>query len=105
MSKREPKKRYWRREIYLIAGICVGITVMLLPVLVHNMMGLASPFFTSQTDFRIVASETIQSPIDAILELIWLALPGIFVILVLSWIASRRTRWSGYDEAVKWTRR
>jgi hypothetical protein len=102
LSKREPKKRYWRREIYLIAGICVGITVMLLPALVHNMMGVASPFLT---DSGIFASETIQSPIDAILEFIWLALPAIFVVLVLTWIASRRTRWSGYDEAVKWTRR
>lgn len=78
---------------------------MLFPALVHNMMGPASPFLIGLTDTGILSSEAIHSPFDAILEFIWLALPAIFVILVIYWIVGRRTRWSGYDEAVKWTRR
>jgi hypothetical protein len=78
---------------------------MLLPWLVHIMMGPVSPFLHGLTDMEILSAQAISSPLDAVYEFIWLALPAIFVILVLYWVAGRRTRWSGYDDAVKWTRR
>lgn len=78
---------------------------MILPALVHTMIGPASPFTEGLTDERLFSSELIISPVDAIAEFLWLALPAIFVILVLYWVAGRRTRWSGNDDAVKWSRR
>jgi hypothetical protein len=78
---------------------------MMLPILVHATMGPASPFNRVLIEPDFYSSQTILSPFDALAELVWLALPAIFVILVLYWVAGRRTRWSGYDDAVKWTRR
>ena len=78
---------------------------MLLPALLHNIMGPVSPFNQELLDPHVFSAQTISNPIDALYEFIWLALPAIFVILVIYWIAGRRTRWSGYDDAVKWTRR
>ncbi len=78
---------------------------MILPWLVHSMMGPVSPFLQELTNPEILSTQMIISPFDAVYEFIWLALPAIFVILVLYWVAGRRTRWSGYDEAVKWSRR
>jgi hypothetical protein len=105
VSKRTAKNRYQRRIMYLVGGIIVGITVMILPALVHTMMGPSTPFATELTESWAFSSRTIISPLDAIYEFVWLALPAIFVILVLYWIGGRRTRWSGYDDAIKWTRR
>jgi hypothetical protein len=78
---------------------------MLLPFLVHTMMGPISPLNSVTSGSDVYSSETILSPFDVLAELAWLGLPAIFVILVLYWVAGRRTRWSGYDDAVKWTRR
>ena len=78
---------------------------MILPALVHTMMGPASPFIRGLTDPEFLSAQTIDTPIDVIYEFIWLALPAIFVILVLYWVAGRRTRWEGYNNAVKWARR
>ncbi|MFX1565994.1 MAG: hypothetical protein ACFFCH_08400 [Promethearchaeota archaeon] len=105
MTKHKPTKRYRRRVIYLVTGIVIGIAVMILPWLVHSMMGPVSPFLQELTNPEILSTQMIISPFDAVYEFIWLALPAIFVILVLYWVAGRRTRWSGYDEAVKWSRR
>ncbi len=105
MSKRETTKWYWRRVIYLVAGAAIGVTVMLLPALVHTMMGSVSPFNLEPTAPSVFSLEPPTSPIDIVVEFIWLALPAIFVILVLYWVAGRRTRWTGYNDAVKWTRR
>ena len=68
-------------------------------------MGPVSPFNRVLIEPDVYSSLTILSPYDAIVELVWLGLPAIFVILVLYWVVGRRTRWSGYDDAVKWTRR
>ena len=105
MSKQKPKRRNRRREVYLVTGIAIGIAVMILPALVHTMMGSASPFLGGMTDPAVLSSQIIESPLDVLYEFIWLALPAIFVILVLYWVAGRRTRWEGYDNAVKWARR
>ena len=79
--------------------------MMMLPFIVHTTMGPVSPFNRVLTEPDVYSSLTILSPYDAIVELVWLGLPAIFVILVLYWVVGRRTRWSGYDDAVKWTRR
>ena len=68
-------------------------------------MGPVSPFNRVLIEPDVYSSLTILSPYDVIVELVWLGLPAIFVILVLYWVVGRRTRWSGYDDAVKWTRR
>jgi hypothetical protein len=78
---------------------------MIIPFLIHHMMGPASPFMFALTDPQILSSQIIISPVDAAMEFVWLALPAIFIILVLYWLAGRRTRWKGYDEAVKYTRK
>jgi hypothetical protein len=104
VSKEASKKRYRRKILYPVAGIAIGITVMILPFLVHHMMGPVSPFIHGLTDPQILSSQTIVSPIDAAVEFVWLILPAIVVILLIFWISGRRTRWKGYDEAVKYTR-
>ena len=78
---------------------------MMLPFLVHSTMGPASPFTREQYTSDVFEAQIILSPYDALVEIAWLALPAIFVILVLYWVAGRRTRWSGYNDAVKWARR
>ncbi|MFX1319369.1 MAG: hypothetical protein ACFE9O_09525 [Promethearchaeota archaeon] len=105
MSKGTVKQRYRRQILYLLAGIAIGITVMILPFLVHYMMGAASPFIQGLTDPQILSSQTIVSPLDAAVEFAWLILPAIVVILLIFWISGRRIRWKGYDEAVKYSRR
>ncbi|TRO50792.1 hypothetical protein E2P61_07755 [Candidatus Bathyarchaeota archaeon] len=105
VSKGAAKKRYRRQILYSVAGIAIGITVMILPFVVHHMMGPASPFIQGLTDPQILSSETIVSPLDAAVEFVWLVLPAIVVILLIFWISGQRIRWKGYDEAVKYTRR
>ena len=105
MTKQVLSKRNRRREIYLVAGIFFGIAVMMLPFLVHSTMGPASPFAREHVPSDVYGAQTTLSTYDALAEIAWLALPAIFVILVLYWVAGRRTRWSGYDDAVKWSRR
>ncbi len=99
------RKWYKRREMYLVAGIVIGIAVMTIPALVHTMMGLESPFEIAPPISDSFAERGALSSIDVIAEVIWLALPAIFLILALWWVTGRRGRWKGYDEAVKWTRR
>lgn len=105
MTPNKTRKWYKRREVYLVAGIAIGIVVMTMPALVHTMMGTVSPFMLPPaTEDTFVHRGTLAS-IDILAEVMWLALPAIFLILALWWVAGRRQRWKGYDEAVKWTRR
>ncbi|MFX1581691.1 MAG: hypothetical protein ACFFCJ_05670, partial [Promethearchaeota archaeon] len=80
MTKPEQTKQYRRRLIYLMAGIIIGVAVMILPWLVHSMMGPVSPFFGECVNPEFWSAQMIISPLDAVYEFIWLALPAIFVI-------------------------
>jgi uncharacterized membrane protein len=105
VSKHTQKKRNRRRELYLIAGLVVGICLMITPALFHASMGSLSPFMPSYIDSEVFESQTIPTPLDAIIELLWLVVPIILLIIILYILGGRRTRWAGYDEAVKLTRR
>lgn len=106
MSKQTSKKWNRRREFYLIAGLVVGICLMITPALFHASTGFLSPmgppYAWSEPE---VFGGGIINPLDAIIELFWLVVPIIFLIIVLYVLGGRRTRWAGYDEAVKLTRR
>ena len=104
MTKQPPEKRNRRREVSLVAGIIIGVTLLTIPFMVHLMMGETSPFIQNRVEPSVYGDITITSPLDVVIELFWLVLPAIFVILALFWIVRRRRRWSGYDEAVKWMR-
>jgi hypothetical protein len=43
--------------------------------------------------------------LDVLLELVWLSLPALFITIAIYWAVTRRRRWAGSDEAVKWSRR
>ncbi|MDO8055965.1 MAG: hypothetical protein Q6361_03820 [Candidatus Hermodarchaeota archaeon] len=104
MTKPDSRKWYRRRELYLIAGIAFGITLMALPALTHLLLGPVSPF--ERADFYFVPSgELIYSPFDVLIEIFWITLPAIFFIIALYWIIVRRRRWAGHETAVKWSRR
>lgn len=105
MSKQTSKKRNRRRELYLIAGLVVGICLMITPALFHTSMGSLSPFMRVIWEGDVFASQIIVSPLDVIIELFWLVVPIIFLIIVLYILGGRRKRWAGYDEAIKLTRR
>ncbi|MFX0167847.1 MAG: hypothetical protein ACFE89_09055 [Candidatus Hodarchaeota archaeon] len=104
MTNQKLRKWYQRREVYLIAGIAIGITLMMMPAITHLALGPTSPFLEDNREW-FVSGETIASPIDAATELLWIALPAIFFVVALYWIVGRRRRWAGYDSAVKWSRR
>jgi hypothetical protein len=78
---------------------------MIIPALYHVSMGPLSPFMRVFTEPDIMALQTIRTPIDAIIEVLWLIVPIILLIIVLYVLGGRRSRWAGYDEAVKLTRR
>ncbi len=44
-------------------------------------------------------------PVDLTGDLLMLLIPAFIIATVLYLLFSRRTRWAGYDEAVKWIRR
>ena len=105
MSKQISKKRNRRRELYLIAGLVVGISLMITPALFHVSMGSFSPIRTTWSDPDVFDTGIIVTPLDVIVELLLIVVPIIFLIIVLYILGGRRTRWAGYDEAVKLTRR
>ncbi len=78
---------------------------MIIPALVHTLMGPTSPFGFSTAVPTFTEATAIISPLDLVYELILLAIPAIFIVIVIYWIAGRRSSWAGYNEAVKWTRR
>lgn len=104
VTKSNSRKWYQRRELYLIAGITIGITLMAVPALTHLALGPISPFERTDT-YSIPSSELLYSPLDALIELFWITLPAIFFIVALYWIFLRRRRWIGHETAVKWSRR
>ncbi|MFX1491323.1 MAG: hypothetical protein ACFFBU_03630 [Promethearchaeota archaeon] len=104
MTTQHPEKRNRRRELYLVAGIIFGVTILGIPFIVHLIMGETSPFIQSVEEPRIYENIALTSPLDVVIEVVWLVIPALFVILALYWIVRRRRRWSGYDEAVKWMR-
>ena len=104
MTKPVSRKWYQRREVYLIAGIVLGITLMALPALTHRAYGPVSPFVAEYSEPTFGRAE-LSTPIDALVELFWLVLPAIFFVIALYWIVGRRRRWAGHDSAVKWSRR
>jgi len=106
VSKQTSKKRNRRRELYLIAGLVVGICLMITPALFHASMGFFSPIrlLPAWSEPEVFGSGII-GPLDVIIELFWLVVPIIFLIIVLYVLGGRRTRWAGYDEAIKLTRR
>lgn len=98
-----------RRTIYLLTGVVLGIVIMVAPALLL----LALPQALWQSNLRSQFLEgtgaygafPTASPIDIFIEVLWLVLPALIVILALYWLAVHRTRWAGYDEAAKWSRR
>jgi uncharacterized membrane protein YccF (DUF307 family) len=104
VKKQFPEKGKKRRELYLIAGIIVGVTLITIPFIVHLLMGQISPFTITLAERPSYRELAITSPLDVVIEVFWLVLPAIFVILALYWIVNRRKRWAGYNEAVKWAR-
>jgi hypothetical protein len=79
---------------------------MITPALFHASIGSLSPIrtFPYWSEPEVFGSGII-GPVDVIIELFWLVVPIIFLIIVLYVLGGRRTRWAGYDEAVKLTRR
>jgi len=78
---------------------------MITPALFHASMGSYSPLMPAWSDREVFGSQIIPTPLDVIIELFWLVVPIILLIIVLYILGGRRTRWAGYDEAVKLTRR
>lgn len=110
--KRRLTPWYRRREALLAAGIVLGIGVMALPAIFHILLGPNSPFLRAQYDylepfgpFFFAGSDPVPTPFDFFAEVFWLVLPALIIIVFLYWIAIRRTRWAGYEEAIKWSRR
>ena len=48
---------------------------------------------------------TEPAPVDLTDDLLRLLIPAFIIAAILYMLFSRRTRWAGYDEAVKWIRR
>ncbi len=48
---------------------------------------------------------TEPAPVDLTDDLLRLLIPAFIIAAILYLLFSRRTRWAGYDEAVKWLRR
>jgi len=98
-----------RRTIYLLTGVVLGIVFMVTPALLL----LALPQQLQQWNLRSQFLEgtgaygafPVASPLDFFIEVLWLVLPALIVIFALYWLAVHRTRWAGYDEAAKWSRR
>jgi hypothetical protein len=93
----------------VLAGAVVGIAIMLAPALILAAfpwpVGLGS--FSRESGFLWgpFAAYAPASPLDAVVEVVWLVLPALVVILALYWLAAHRTNWAGQDEAAKWSRR
>jgi len=65
---------------------------MMLPFLVHSTMGPASPFAREHVPSDVYGAQTTLSTYDALAEIAWLALPAIFVILVLKILMNYRIK-------------
>lgn len=98
-----------RRTIYLLAGVVMGFAIMVAPALflvtfpqARGLWAVPLQFFQGTGVYDAYAD---VSPFAVFIEVLWLVLPALIVILALYWLAVHRTRWAGYDEAAKWSRR
>lgn len=96
---------YRRREAYLAAGVVLGIVVMAMPAIIHLALGPQSPFIRTHPSEPPSEVTPESSLFEVVGEIFWLIFPALAIIFFLYWIATRRTRWAGYEEAVKWIRR
>jgi hypothetical protein len=102
MVTRKTVPWFRRRETYLVAGVVMGIIVMAMPAIIHVVLGPQSPF----RDYNGTPYlPTEPSLFELVAEIVWLILPALIILFFLYWIVTRRTRWAGYEEAVKWIRR
>ena len=100
----EPK----RRTTYLLAGLVLGIAIMVGPALLLSLFSGQSGAGWASQDAVILALRGALpsvSPLEVVIEVVWLVLPALIIILALYWLAIHRTHWAGYDEAAKWSRR
>ncbi len=84
---------------------------MLIPSFLYFLLG---PYFPSSDTITLPAGgggfygggdEDDPSPVDVTGDIIWLFIPAFVIAAILYFLLARRTRWAGYDEAVKWMRR
>ncbi len=96
-------RRNRRRTLYLVVAILLGICIMAVPALLNLILG---PLFI-QAGNGVYGGEPYAepAPVDLTGDLLWLLIPAFIIASVLYMLFSRRTRWAGYDEAVKWIRR
>jgi hypothetical protein len=98
-----------RHTIYLLTGVVLGIAVMAAPSLL--LLALPQTLWQRSVPLQFLAGwgvygvSAAASPLDVLVEVLWLVLPALIVILALYWLAVHRTHWAGYDEAAKWSRR
>jgi len=98
-----------RRTIYLLAGVVLGIAIMATPGLL--LLALPQALWQRSVPLQflqgwgVYGASAAASPLDVFIEVLWLVLPALIVILALYWLAVHRTRWAGYNEAAKWSRR
>lgn len=83
---------------------------MLIPSFLYFLLG---PYFSPSDqvtqllggEFYGEGSEDVPSPVDVTGDIFWLLFPAFVIAAILYFLLVRRTRWAGYDEAVKWIRR
>ena len=100
----EPK----RRTTYLLAGLVLGIAIMVGPALLLNLLSSERlAYWASQEGLirGLLGAPPSASPLEVVIEVVWLVLPALIIVLALYWLAINRTHWAGYDEAAKWSRR
>jgi hypothetical protein len=92
---------------HLLGGLVLGIVIMVGPALLLNLFSFAGRVYVTGESLpaRFDGALMAASPLEVVIEVVWLVLPALIIILALYWLAIRRTRWAGYDEAVKWSRR
>jgi hypothetical protein len=93
-------------------GIILGVSIMLIPSFLYILLG---PYFPAPDQPLLPAEgggfyggggvDDEPSPVDVTGDIIWLFLPAFIIAAILYFLLARRTRWAGYDEAVKWIRR
>ena len=76
---------------------------MVIPALLNLVLGPL--FIEAGNGFYGGGTYAEPAPGDLTLNLLWLLLPAFIIASILYFLFSRRTRWAGYDEAVKWIRR
>jgi hypothetical protein len=96
-----------RRTTYLLAGLVLGIAIMVGPALLLSLLPIRLDTYLWQSGLPARFDDPLASvsPLAVVIEVLWLILPALTIILALYWLAVHRTRSPGYDEAAKLSHR